>query len=127
MKTFIGSIEQASISNTNFRNVLSTGQHAQLVVMSLLPNEDIGLEVHEIVDQFIRIETGTAKVILDGQEHSVKDGDAFIVAAGVKHNVINTSSENQLKLYTIYSPPHHKDGTVHKTKAEAEADKTDHI
>lgn len=127
MTTFIGSIEQATLTNSNFRKVLSTGQHAQLVVMSLQPNEDIGVEVHEIVDQFIRVETGSAKVILDGTEHSVKDGDAFIVPAGVKHNVINTSSEDQLKLYTIYSPPHHKDGTVHATKSEAEADKADHI
>lgn len=124
---FVGNIEELTLSNSNFRQVIYTGQHAQLVVMSLKPNEDIGVEIHEIVDQFLRIEKGEAKIILNGEEHLVKDGDAFIVPAGVKHNVINTSSENPLKLYTVYSPPHHKDGTIHRTKADAVADETDHI
>ncbi len=124
---FIGNIEELTISNTNFREVLYTGQHAQLVVMSLRADESIGVETHEIVDQFFRIEKGEGKIILNEKEHVVKDGDAFIVPAGVKHNLINTSSENELKLYTVYSPPHHKDGVIHKTKAIAEADKTDHI
>jgi mannose-6-phosphate isomerase-like protein (cupin superfamily) len=95
--------------------------------MSLKPNEEIGMEIHEIVDQFFRVEAGEGKVIINGEENVVNDGDAFIVPAGTKHNVINTSSEKPLKLYTVYSPPHHKDGTIHKTKTEATADKEDHL
>lgn len=124
---FIGNIEKLTLENTNFRQVLFTGQHAQLVLMSLAPGQEIGEEIHEIVDQFLRIEQGEGKVIMDGQESLIKDGDAFIVPAGTRHNVINTSSSEPLKLYTLYSPPHHKDGTVHKTKAQAEADSKDHI
>ncbi len=127
MVGYFGNIEELTSANTNFRQVLFTGQHSQLVLMCLLPNEEIGEEEHEIVDQFIRVEAGEGKVIMNGEEHGVKDGDACIVPAGVKHNVINTSSENKLKLYTIYSPAHHKDGIVHKTKSEALADETDHI
>jgi mannose-6-phosphate isomerase-like protein (cupin superfamily) len=127
MTGFITNIEKVTLTNENFRKVLYTGQHAQVVVMSLLPNEDIGLETHEIVDQFLRIEKGEARLILNGEETNVKDGDAFVVPAGVKHNVVNTSSSNPLKLYTVYSPPHHKDGTVHATKAAAESDQADHI
>lgn len=127
MNGFVGDIEQLTLLNEYFRQVLYTGQHSQLVVMSLKPSEDIGFEVHEIVDQFLRIEKGEGKLILDGKEYIVKDGDAFVVPAGAKHNVMNTSSQNPLKLYTVYSPPHHKDKTVHKTKAEAEADQADHI
>lgn len=127
MKKFIANIEKLSLSNKNFRNVLYTGQHAQVVLMSLKPNEDIGTEVHQIVDQFLRIEKGQGKLVLNGEEHLVKDGDAFVVPAGATHNLINTSSEESLKLYTIYSPPHHKDGIVHATKSEAESDQTDHI
>lgn len=127
MTGFVGNIEVLTLSNTSFRHVLFTGQHAQLVVMSLLPNEDIGFEVHEIVDQFFRIEKGEGKVIIDSKEYVIKDGDAFIIPAGTKHNVINTSSKNPLKLYTIYSPPHHKDGITHQTKSEAQADQADHI
>lgn len=127
MTGYLANIEEKTLSNNNFRQVLHTGQHAQLVVMNLEPNEDIGLEVHEIVDQFLRVEKGQGKVILSGEEHAIKEGDAIIVPAGVKHNVINTSPEDQLKLYTVYSPPHHKDGTIHKTKSEAESDKADHI
>jgi mannose-6-phosphate isomerase-like protein (cupin superfamily) len=127
MTGFITNIEKETLTNENFRKVLYTGQHAQVVVMHLKPSEDIGLETHEIVDQFLRIEKGEAKVILNGEESFVKDGDAFVVPAKVKHNVINTSSDNPLKLYTVYSPPHHKDGTVHATKAAAESDQADHI
>lgn len=124
---FVGNIEDLTVKNIYFRQVLFTGQHSQLVVMSLLPGEDIGLEVHEIVDQFIRVEKGVGKVVMNGEEHLIKDGDALVVPAGTMHNVINLSEDQPLKLYTIYSPPHHKDGTVHKTKTEAEADKEDHL
>ncbi len=127
MTGYIQNIEEATLKNEYFRQVLYTGQHAQLVVMSLKPNEDIGMEIHEIVDQFLRVEAGEGKVIMNGEEHSVKNGDAFVVPAGAQHNVINTSAVNPLKLYTVYSPPHHKDDTIHKTKAEAEADKEDHL
>ena len=124
---FLVNIEEKTRTNTFFRQVLYTGQHEQVVVMSLQPNEDIGEEIHEIVDQFLRIEEGGGKVIMNGEEHVIKDGDAFVVPAGTKHNVINTSSEKALKLYTIYSPPHHKDKTLHKTKADAIADKENHL
>ncbi len=127
MTGFVGNIEELTLSNAYFRKVIYTGQHAQLVLMSLLPNEDIGMEVHEITEQFIRIEKGEGKVIMNGEEHQIGDGSAFIVPAGTKHNVINTSSVNPMKLYTVYSPPHHKDGTIHKTKQEAEADTADHL
>ncbi len=120
-------IEEKSLQNENFREVLHTEQHSQLVVMSLLPNEEIGTEVHEIVDQFIRVEQGEAKAILNGEEHVLSDGAAIVVPAGAEHNIINTSSENKLKLYTIYSPAHHKDKTVHKTKQDALTDNDDHI
>lgn len=124
---FIGNIEEQTNNNSNFRKVLHTGQHIQLVIMSLKPNEEIGLEVHETTDQFFRFESGKGKVILNRQEHMVKDGDAVIVPAGVKHNVINTSSTDCLKLYTLYSPPNHKASVVHKTKQEAKSDSSDHF
>ncbi len=127
MTGYVGNIEEKTLSNTYFRQVLYTGQHAQLVVMSLKPNEEIGFEVHEIVDQFLRIEKGNGKVIMDGEEHNLGDGSAIVGPSGVKHNVINTSGESDLKLYTVYSPPHHKDGTIHKTKKDAEADREDHL
>lgn len=123
---FLGNIEELTLANNNFRQVLFTGAHTQLVLMSIEPGGEIGTEIHEIVDQFLRIEQGQGKIVMDGQERPVKDGDAFIVPAGVQHNVINTGSE-PLKLYTLYSPPHHKDGTIHKTRTEAEADNADHI
>ena len=122
MKGFCSNIEEDSIGNDNFRKVLYTGKHSQLVLMSLLKNEEIGMEVHEDNDQFFRFEKGTGKVIIDGNEYEVKDGFAVIVPAGAEHNVINTSGENELKLYTIYSPAHHQDGVVRKTKEEASAD-----
>jgi mannose-6-phosphate isomerase-like protein (cupin superfamily) len=127
MSGFIANIEEKTLQNGNFREVLYTGQHSQLVVMALQPNEEIGMEIHEIVDQFIRVESGEGKAIIGGEEHPLSDGWAVVVPAGEQHNIINTSSEKQLKLYTIYSPAHHKDKTVHKTKQEAEADTQDHI
>lgn len=124
---FVDNIEDLTLSNDNFRKVMHTGQHAQLVLMSLLPGEEIGMEVHPTTDQFLRIEKGEGKVVMNGEEHLIKDGSAIVVPAGTEHNVINTSSENALKLYTVYSPSHHRDGTIHKTKEEAEADTEDHL
>ena len=124
---YVGPIEQLAETNTNFRQVLFTGKYCQLVVMSLLPSEEIGLETHATVDQFFRIEEGEGKVVMNGEEAVFKPGDAIIVPAGTAHNVINTSAEKPLKLYTIYSPPNHPDGKIHKTKAEAMADEGDHI
>ena len=120
MTGYSGNIEKQTLNNNYFRQVLFTGRHAQLVVMCLQPGEEIGNEVHPKVDQFFRIEQGEAKFILNEKEaHVVRDGEAVIVPAGTFHNVINTGKK-QLKLYTIYSPPNHPDGTVHKTKADAE-------
>lgn len=127
MTGYVGPIEQLTETNTNFRQVLFTGKYCQLVVMSLLPSEEIGLETHATVDQFFRIENGEGKVIMNGEETAFKTGDAIIVPAGTAHNVINISAEKPLKLYTIYSPPNHPDGKIHKTKAEAMADETDHV
>jgi len=124
---FVGNIEKDTLNNSNFRRVLFTGTYSQLVLMTLRPNEDIGTEVHTDVDQFFRIEKGYGKVVMNGEESVISDGTAIVVPAGTEHNVINTSDEEELKLYTIYSPAHHKDGVVHKTKAEAEADEEDHL
>jgi mannose-6-phosphate isomerase-like protein (cupin superfamily) len=121
MTGYNGSIEKQTLENNNFRRVLFTGKYAQLVVMCLQGGEEIGNEVHPEVDQFFRIEQGEARFVFDGEEHVAGDGDAVIVPAGTYHNVINVSETEQLRLYTIYSPPNHPDGTVHKTKAEAEA------
>ena len=120
MKGFIINIEQASLENDFFRKVLYTDPRLQLVVMSLAPGEDIGEEVHEL-DQFIRIEAGEGKSVLEGEEHSLSDGSIVVIPQGTKHNIINTSSEKPMKLYTLYAPPNHAPGTTHKTKAEAEA------
>ena len=122
MKGFVANIEKETLENSNFRKVLYTGKHSQLVLMSLAPNEEIGMEVHEENDQFFRFEKGEGKCIIDGNEYELSDGVAVVVPAGAQHNIINTSSEEELKLYTIYSPAHHKDGVVRATKAEAEAD-----
>jgi mannose-6-phosphate isomerase-like protein (cupin superfamily) len=122
MRGFSGNIEQATLANNNFRKVLYTGKHSQLVLMSLLPSEEIGMEVHPDNDQFFRFEQGQGKVIIDGNEYAVGDGSAIVVPAGANHNVINVSQTAPLKLYTIYSPAHHKDGIVRATKAEAMAD-----
>jgi mannose-6-phosphate isomerase-like protein (cupin superfamily) len=119
---YVGPIEKQTLENMYFRQVLFTGKHTQLVVMCLRPGEDIGDEVHPNVDQFFRIEQGEAKFVFnEKKERSVRDGDAVVVPAGTYHNVINTSKTVPLKLYTLYSPPNHPDGTLHKTKAEAEA------
>jgi len=123
MPGFIENIEKKTLRNENFREVLFTAPHSQLVVMTLKAGEEIGNEVHEENDQFIRFESGEGKVVLDNkEEHAVSDGYAMVVPAGTWHNVINVSPEKPLKLYTVYSPPHHKPGTIHKTKAEANAD-----
>jgi mannose-6-phosphate isomerase-like protein (cupin superfamily) len=118
MTGFVDNIEEKTEQNSFFRQVLYTSKYTQLVVMSLLPGEEIGIEVHPAVDQFFRIEEGQAKVIIDGEEHEVYEGFAIIVPAGSQHNVINTGN-NPLKLYTLYSPPNHPDGTIHRTRAEA--------
>ncbi|MDX1708705.1 MAG: cupin domain-containing protein [Desulfobacterales bacterium] len=117
MSGFVINIEKATLQNNNFRKVLNTAGHSQLVVMSLLPGEDIGMEVHDL-DQFIRIEAGRGKVILDGKEHEVEDDWAVVIPAGIEHNVVNTSDSEKMKLYSIYSPPEHPEGTVHPTKAD---------
>lgn len=122
MKGYIGKIEQLTRANINFRTVLYTGKHSQLVLMSLKPNEEIGEEVHTDNDQFFRFESGTGAVVIDGVRHDVSDGFAVIVPAGSKHNVINTSEADMLKMYTLYSPAHHLDGTIHRTRDEAVAD-----
>jgi mannose-6-phosphate isomerase-like protein (cupin superfamily) len=119
-------IEELTRANTYFRHVIFTGPHAQLVLMTLKPGEEIGMEVHPSVDQFFRFEVGQGKVTIAGTDYAVKDGDVAIVPAGNMHNVTNTGSED-LKLYTLYSPPNHPDGTIHKTKAEAMvAEKEEH-
>jgi mannose-6-phosphate isomerase-like protein (cupin superfamily) len=119
MAGYVTDIEDKTGKNRNFRTVLFTTLRSQLVVMNLRPKEDIGSEVHDDVDQFIRIESGQGKAVLNGREHPLKDGSAVVIPAGVEHNIINTSPEEDMRLYTIYTPPEHKDGTVHKTKADA--------
>jgi mannose-6-phosphate isomerase-like protein (cupin superfamily) len=122
MTGYVGPIEKTTLENNYFRKVLFTGKYSQLVVMCLRAGEEIGDEVHPAVDQFFRIEQGEARFVFnETEEHIVGDGEAVVVPAGTYHNVINTSSTGALRLYTIYTPPQHPDGTVHKTKAEAEA------
>ncbi|MCL5435955.1 MAG: cupin domain-containing protein [Patescibacteria group bacterium] len=121
MKGFSANIEKFTLENENFRKVLYTGKHSQLVLMHLQPGEEIGMEVHPDNDQFFRFEKGRGKCIIDGNEYEVADGSAVVVPAGAEHNVMNLSDAEPLKLYTIYSPAHHKDGVVRATKAEAEA------
>lgn len=123
MKGYITNIEKDTIANENFRKVLYTDHNSQLVLMSLKPGEEIGEEIHG-VDQFLRVEQGNGVAILEGKSHDIADGSVIVVPAGTKHNVIN-GNDDTMKLYTLYMPPHHKDGTVHKTKADAEADTTD--
>ena len=120
MNGYITDIEQETLDNENFRQVLYTTLNSQLVVMSLQPGEEIGKEVHG-QDQFIRIEAGEGKAVLNGEEHKLEDGIAIVVPAGSEHNIIN-GSEEPMKLYTIYSPPHHIDGIIHKTKKDSEKD-----
>lgn len=124
---YLVNIEDEALKNNNFRQVVYTGQHAQIVLMSLLPMEEIGMEVHETTDQFIRIESGVGKVIMNGEEQLLKDDSAILIPAGANHNIINTSSDKPLKLYTIYSPPHHHKGVIHQTKKIAEEDDSDHL
>jgi len=121
MTGFHTNIDKKTIENQYFREVLYTGEYMQLVVMCLQGGEEIGMEVHESVDQFFRVEEGSAKFILNGEEIIATKDDVVIIPAGTNHNVINTSANEDLKLYTIYAPPNHPDGTIHKTKAEAEA------
>lgn len=120
MKGFVSNIEKDTLENGNFRKVLYTAKYSQLVLMSLKPKEEIGTEVHPDNDQFFRFEKGEGKVIIDGNEYKVGDGSAVVVPAGANHNVINISADNDLKLYTIYSPAHHQDGVLRATKVEAE-------
>jgi len=125
MNPYVTDIEQKTLENEYFRQVLFTAKNEQLVVMALKPGEEIGLETHHGIDQFLRVEAGEGLAVLNGKEYPVKDGSAVVVPAGTAHNFINVSKTESLKLYTIYSPPEHPDGTVHKTKADAEADEHD--
>lgn len=125
MKGFVENIEEKTKANSNFRQVLYTGKHTQLVLMSLPVGGEIGLETHPENDQFFRIDAGQGKVVIDGNEYEIADGSAVIVPAGAEHNVINTSETEDLKLYTLYSPPHHKDGIVRASREEAEANEED--
>ncbi len=125
MKGFNANIEKETLENKNFRKVLYTSKHSQLVLMSLVPNEEIGMEIHRDNDQFFRFEKGSGKVIIDGNVYKVGDGSAIVVPAGTEHNVVNISGSEDLKLYTIYSPAHHKDGIIRKTKKEAEANEAE--
>ncbi len=124
MAGYITNIEKNTLENENFRKVLFTAKNSQLVVMSLLPKEEIGVEIHK-VDQFLRIESGEGKAVLNGEESELRDGYVVVVPAGTEHNIINTSSDKKMKLYTLYSPPQHKPGTIHPTKADAAADEAD--
>ncbi len=126
MKGYVTNIEQDTLENGNFRKVLYTAKNSQLVLMSLKPGEDIGEEVHEL-DQFLRVEAGVGKAVLNGVESDIEDGWAIVVPAGARHNIINTSETEPMKLYTIYSPPNHRDGVVHVTKADAEKDEEEHF
>lgn len=120
MNGYITNIESQSKDNSDFRRVLYTAKNSQLVLMSLLPGEEIGEEVHD-VDQFLRIELGTGTAVLNGFAHKIADGSSIVVPAGVRHNIIN-SQDGPMKLYSLYTPPHHKDGTVHRTKELADSD-----
>lgn len=120
MKGYVDNIERSSLDNTTFRTVLYTGKHLQLVVMSIPPGGEIGAEVHHL-DQFLRCEAGEGKAVLDGVEHPITDGYAVLVPAGAMHNIINTG-QSDLKLYTLYGPPNHRDGVIHATREEAEGD-----
>lgn len=127
MNGFYTNIEEATLKNSFFRKVLFTGKHVQLVLMSLKPGEDIGMEVHATVDQFFRFEEGTGKVLINESEYMVGSSDVVIIPGGSQHNIINTSQSMDLKFYTLYSPPNHPEGTIHKTKAEAlMAEKEEH-
>ena len=126
MKGFVENIEQLTLDNTDFRRVLYTGKHLQLVLMTLQPGDDIGEEVHDGHDQFFRIESGKGEVLIDGTRHPVQDDDAVVVPAGARHNVTNIGAA-PLKLYTLYAPPEHKDGVIHPTKAAASEEHFDGV
>lgn len=117
----MNNIEKLTLANDKFRKVIYTAKYSQLVLMSLLPGEEIGEEVHNTLDQFFRFEKGKGKVVIEGVESDISDGSAVVIPAGTKHNIINTSQIDSLKLYTIYSPPNHADGVEFETKEEAEA------
>ncbi|OGH87522.1 MAG: cupin [Candidatus Magasanikbacteria bacterium RIFOXYC2_FULL_42_28] len=120
MKGYVVNLEKLTQENENFRRVLYTAPHCQLVLMSLLPGEEIGAETHHDHDQFIRVETGTGRAFLSGVEYPLADGSAVVIPAGTLHNIVNTSATDKMKLYTLYSPPEHRDGVVHKTKPTPE-------
>ena len=122
MAGYVTNIEQDTLENEDYRRVLFTGPNTQLVLMTLQPGDEIGLEVHEEHDQFIRVEAGSGTAVLNGQEHQLEDGTAVVIPAGVEHNVINSSRSEALRLYTLYSPPEHPDGTIHRAKADEPAD-----
>lgn len=126
MVGYVDNIEKKTLENENFREVLFTGEHSQLVVMTLQAGEEIGSETHDGIDQFIRIEAGEGKSVLNGEERALSDGTAIVIPAGTEHNIINTSENEPLRLYSIYSPPEHPHRTVHKTKAEADEYEKEH-
>jgi mannose-6-phosphate isomerase-like protein (cupin superfamily) len=126
MAGFSDDIEARTLENGDFRRVLYTAPHSQLVVMTLQPGEEIGMERHEDGDQFIRVEAGEGEAVLDGQRHKLRDGSAVVVPAGTEHNVTNTSRSEPLRLYTVYTPPEHPDGTIHRTKQDADAAEHSH-
>ena len=127
MKGLKIAIEKSTVENTNFRKVIYTSSHSQLVLMNLQPKEEIGEEIHPQNDQFFRFESGCGSCFIDGNEYDVGAGDAVVIPAGARHNIINTDAEKELKMYTIYSPAHHQDGIVRKTKAEAEENKEEFV
>ena len=126
MAGYVDNIEKKSLENKYFREVLFTGPHSQLVVMSIAPGDDIGMEAHKEVDQFFRVEAGIGRAILNGKEYDLEDGSAVVIPAGTEHNIINRSKSEPLKVYTIYSPPNHPDGTIYKDKAKALASEKEH-
>ena len=126
MKGYVDNIEKRTKENDDFRRVLYTGKHLQLVLMTLQPGEEIGEEVHETHDQFFRFEKGKGQVVIDGEKHKIKADYGVIVPAGARHNVVNTG-DKPLKLYTLYAPPEHRDGVVHATKAEAKEEHFDGV
>ena len=126
MAGYVTNIEKRTLQNDNFREVLFTAPGIQLVLMTIGVGDEIGLETHDDVDQFIRVESGEGKAILDGREHPLEDGSAVVIPRGTRHNIVNVSKSEPLKLYSLYTPPEHPDGTVHRTKAEADAYEREH-
>lgn len=126
MDAYVINIEKKSLENNYFREVLFTAPHSQLVVMSIAPGEDIGMETHKDIDQFIRVEAGIGQAILNGKEYNLENGSAVVIPAGTAHNIVNRSKSEALKLYTIYSPPNHPQGTINKDKAAAIASEKEH-